>query len=100
MVDEVTAAAGISLDTWHRILSEDLIMSRVTQHCVPRVLTQVRPDHVSCYPALCSMCPDRSDLIMSRVTQHCVPRVLTQVLPDHVSCYPALISTCPDTGPT
>jgi hypothetical protein len=34
MVDEITApAAGISRDTCHKILSDDLNMSRVTQQC-------------------------------------------------------------------
>jgi hypothetical protein len=39
MVDEITAA-GISHGTCHKILSDDLNMSRVTQHSVPRVSTQ------------------------------------------------------------
>jgi hypothetical protein len=51
-VDEITAAAaaaaaaaaGISHGTCHRILSNDLNMSRVTQHSVPRVLTQDQHD--------------------------------------------------------
>jgi hypothetical protein len=38
-VDE-TAAAGISHGTCHKILSDDVNMSRVTQHIVPCVLTQ------------------------------------------------------------
>jgi hypothetical protein len=42
-VDKFTAAAEatwISHDTCHKIVSEDMNMSRVTQHSVPRVLTQ------------------------------------------------------------
>jgi hypothetical protein len=39
-VDEIKAAAGISHGTCHKILSDDLNMSRVTQHSVPRVLMQ------------------------------------------------------------
>jgi hypothetical protein len=45
-VYEIAAAAGISNDTCHKILSDDLNMSHVTQHSVPRVLTQdQRDDH-------------------------------------------------------
>jgi hypothetical protein len=42
MVAEITAAAaaGISHDTCHRILSDDLNMPHVTQHSVPCILTQ------------------------------------------------------------
>jgi hypothetical protein len=36
----VAAAAGISHGTCHKILSDDLNMYRITQHSVPRVLTQ------------------------------------------------------------
>jgi hypothetical protein len=43
-VDEITAAAGISHGTCHKILSDDLNMSRVTQHSVPRALTQDQHD--------------------------------------------------------
>jgi hypothetical protein len=41
-VDEIAAAAGagISHCTCHKILSDDLNMSHVTQHSVPRLLTQ------------------------------------------------------------
>jgi hypothetical protein len=49
-VDEIAAstAAGISHGTCHKILSDDLNMSRVTQHSVLRVLTQdKRDDHMS-----------------------------------------------------
>jgi hypothetical protein len=44
MVDKITAVAGISHGTCHRILSDDLNMSRVTQHSVPRILTQDQRD--------------------------------------------------------
>jgi hypothetical protein len=44
-VDEIaTAATGISHGTCHKILSDELNMSRVTQHRVPRVLTQDQRD--------------------------------------------------------
>jgi hypothetical protein len=43
-VGEIAAAAGISHGTCHNILSDDLNMSRVTQHSVPRVLTQDQRD--------------------------------------------------------
>jgi hypothetical protein len=44
-VDEIAAAAaGISNGTSHKILSDDLNMSHVTQHSVPRVLTQDQRD--------------------------------------------------------
>jgi hypothetical protein len=48
-VDEIAAAAaGISHDTCHKILSDDLNMSRVNQHSVPRVLMQDQcDDHMS-----------------------------------------------------
>jgi predicted ArsR family transcriptional regulator len=39
-VDEIAAAAGISHGTCHKILSDDLNMSRVTQHSVSPVITQ------------------------------------------------------------
>jgi hypothetical protein len=42
-VDEITAA-GISHGTCHNILSGDLNMSHVTEHSVPRVLTQDQRD--------------------------------------------------------
>jgi hypothetical protein len=44
MVDEITAAAGISHGTCRRSLCDDLNMSRVTQHSVPHVLTQDQHD--------------------------------------------------------
>jgi hypothetical protein len=47
MVDEIAAAAaaaGISHGTCHRILSDDLNMSHVTQHSVPCVLMQDQRD--------------------------------------------------------
>jgi hypothetical protein len=45
MVDEIAAAAaGINHDTCHRILSDDLNMSRVAQHSVPRIKTQDQCD--------------------------------------------------------
>jgi hypothetical protein len=44
MVDEIAAVAGISLGTCHRILSDDLNMSCVTQHSVTCVLMQDQRD--------------------------------------------------------
>jgi AraC-like DNA-binding protein len=44
MVDEIATAAGISHGTCHRILSDDLNMSCVTQHSVPCVLMQDQRD--------------------------------------------------------
>jgi hypothetical protein len=44
MVDEIARAAGISHGTCHKILSDNLNMSRVTQHSVPCVLTQDQHD--------------------------------------------------------
>jgi hypothetical protein len=38
-VDEIAAAAGFSHATYHRMLSDDLHMSRVTQYSVPHILT-------------------------------------------------------------
>jgi hypothetical protein len=50
MVDEITAAAGISRGTCHKILSDDLNVSHVTQHSVPHILTQdQRDDRISIY---------------------------------------------------
>jgi hypothetical protein len=48
-VDKITVAeVGISHRTCHKILSDDLNVSPVTQHSVPCVLTQVRrDDHMS-----------------------------------------------------
>jgi hypothetical protein len=45
-VDEISAAAGISHGTCHRILSDDLNMSHVTQHSVPRILSQDKRDYL------------------------------------------------------
>jgi hypothetical protein len=39
-VDEIAATTGIGHGTCHKILSDDLNMSHVTQHSVPRILTQ------------------------------------------------------------
>ncbi|PSN53985.1 hypothetical protein C0J52_13488 [Blattella germanica] len=39
-VDDIAAALGVSHDTCHKILTDDLNMSRITQHRVPRILTQ------------------------------------------------------------
>jgi hypothetical protein len=48
MVEEVTAAAGISHGTCHKILSDDLNMSHVIQRSVPCILMHdQRDDHVS-----------------------------------------------------
>jgi hypothetical protein len=44
MVDEIAAAAVISHGTCPKILSDDLNMSRVTQHSVSPVLTQDQRD--------------------------------------------------------
>jgi hypothetical protein len=44
---KTAAAAGISHGTCHKILSDNLNMSRVTQHSVPRVLTQDCDDCMS-----------------------------------------------------
>jgi hypothetical protein len=44
MVVEIAAVAGISHGTRHKILSDDLNTSRVTQHSVPRVLSQDQRD--------------------------------------------------------
>lgn len=43
-VDDIAAAVGVSHGTCHKILTEDLNMSRVTQHRVPRILTQDQRD--------------------------------------------------------
>jgi hypothetical protein len=44
MVDEFAAAAGISHGIFHKILSDDPNMSRVTQHGVPPILMQDQHD--------------------------------------------------------
>jgi hypothetical protein len=64
-VDEITAAAaaGISHGTCHKILSDDLNMSHVTQHSVPRVLTQDQRDRMSiCGDLIDSAIPTLADL--------------------------------------
>jgi AraC-like DNA-binding protein len=43
-VDDIAAAVGISYVTCHKILTDDLNMSRVTQRSVPRVLTEDQRD--------------------------------------------------------
>jgi len=40
LVDDIAAAVRISHGTCHKILTDDLNMSRVTQHSVQRMLTQ------------------------------------------------------------
>jgi hypothetical protein len=48
MVDQITAAAGMSHGTFHKILSIELNMSCVTQHSVPRAMMQDQhDDHMS-----------------------------------------------------
>ena len=39
-VDDLAAAVGVSHGTCFKILTDDLNMSRVTQHSVPRILRQ------------------------------------------------------------
>jgi histone-lysine N-methyltransferase SETMAR len=57
-VDEIAAAAGISYGACHKILSDDLSTSHVTQHSVPRILTQDQcDDHMS----ICSDLTDSAD---------------------------------------
>jgi hypothetical protein len=56
MVDEIIAAAGISHGTCHKILSNDLYVSPITQHSVPHVLTQ--DQHDDCM----SVCGDLIDI--------------------------------------
>ena len=43
-VDDLAAAVRVSHGTFYKILTDDLNMSRVTQHSVPRVLTQDQRD--------------------------------------------------------
>ena len=43
-VDDLAAAVRVSHGTCYRILTDDLNMSRVTQHSVPRVLAQDQRD--------------------------------------------------------
>ena len=42
--DDLVAAVGVSHGTCYKILTDDLNMSRVTQHSVPRILTQDQRD--------------------------------------------------------
>jgi hypothetical protein len=65
MIDEIAApAAGISHSTCHKILSDDLNMSHVTQHSVPCILTQdQRNDRMSiCGDLIDSAIPTLADL--------------------------------------
>ncbi|KAJ4437672.1 hypothetical protein ANN_17817 [Periplaneta americana] len=43
-VDDIEATVGVSHGTCYKILSDDLNMSRVTQHSVPRILSQDQRD--------------------------------------------------------
>ncbi|KAJ4445723.1 hypothetical protein ANN_12408 [Periplaneta americana] len=43
-VDDIAATVGVSHGTCYKILSDDLNMSRVTQHSVPRILSQDQRD--------------------------------------------------------
>jgi hypothetical protein len=55
-VDEITAAAaGMRHGTCHKILPDELNMSRVTQHNVPRIVTQDQRDNRK------SICGDLTD---------------------------------------
>jgi hypothetical protein len=58
MVDENAAVAGISHGTCHKILSDDLNMSRVTQHSIPHILMQ---DQRHDYMSICSDLIDSAD---------------------------------------
>jgi hypothetical protein len=65
MVDEIVAAAaaaaaavGISHGTCHKILSDDLNMSRVTQHSVPSVLMRDQCDN---HMSICGDLIDSAD---------------------------------------
>ena len=54
-VDEFAATVGSIHDMYHKILSYDLNMSRVTQRSVPRILTQDQRDvHTVCGDLLSS----------------------------------------------
>jgi hypothetical protein len=44
-VDDIAKAVGINHGTRHKVLTHDLNISRVSDHCVPRVLTQVQRDN-------------------------------------------------------
>jgi hypothetical protein len=63
MVDEI-AEVGNSHGTCHKILSDDLNMSRVTKHSVPRVLMQdQRDDRISiCGDLIDGATPTLADL--------------------------------------
>jgi hypothetical protein len=71
MVDEVAAAAavGIGHGACHRILSDDLNVSHVTQHSVPRVLMQDHHgDHMSISCDLISSV-DKDGMFLSYITR-------------------------------
>jgi hypothetical protein len=44
LVDDITAAVWLSYGTCHIILTDDLNMSRVSEHCVPCILMQDQCD--------------------------------------------------------
>ena len=44
LVDDLETVVGVSHGTYYKILADDLNMSRVTKHSVPRILTQDQRD--------------------------------------------------------
>jgi hypothetical protein len=48
-IDDIAAAVGISHDTCHKILTDDLNMSCVTEHCVPCCCYTTTPLHIALF---------------------------------------------------
>ena len=68
-VDDLGATIRVSHGTYYKILTNDLNMSRVTQHSVPRILTQDQcDDRMTIYGDLISSADD---------DQTCLNRIIT-----------------------
>ena len=68
-VDDFAAAVGVSHGTGYKILTDDLNMSRVTEHSVPRILTKdQRDDRVAICGDLISSTVDDPTFIKRIIT--------------------------------
>ena len=68
LVDDLAVAVGVSHGTCYKILTDDLNMSRVTQHSVPHILTQdQRDDRVM----ICGDLISCADVVLNRIITGC-----------------------------
>jgi hypothetical protein len=65
-LDDIAAAVGISCGTCRKILTDNLNMSRVSDHCVPRILTQDRDGRMTICGDLISSA-DENETFLNRI---------------------------------